>query len=82
MPKKKSIIEAWKLTPRNPSFNERPEPFWIVRYDDETGNMVNHDGQRLFRETTRFEHEPSDYINDDSAFEILEVPAASVPAQL
>ena len=77
---KKQMIEAWKLTDRNGDPTSSFNHFWIVRYDDGTGNMVNPDGQRLFRETTRFEHEPSDYINDDSTFEILEVPPASVPA--
>jgi len=75
----KKMIEAWKLMPRNPSFNERPEPFWIVRYDDDTGNMVNPDGTRLFLDTTLFDHEPSDYLDDTLFYRIHPVLPHTVP---
>jgi len=77
----KKMIEAWKLTPRNPPLRNpvRPEPFWIVRYDDDTGNMVNPDGTRLFRDTTLFDHEPIDYLDDVAYYRIHPVLPGTVP---
>lgn len=75
----KQIIEAWKLTDRNPDPTSSFNHFWIVRYDDGTGNMVNPDGQRLFRDTTPFAAEPEAYLYDTPYYRIHPVQVSTVP---
>lgn len=76
MPK---IVEAWKLIHHNPQPDELFPHFWIVRHEDGSGNMVNPDGLRLFLDTTRFEHEPSDYLYGDGQYRIHPVGPENVP---
>lgn len=75
----KKMIEAWKLTPRNPDPTRDEEHFWIVRYDDDTGNMVNPDGTRLFLDTTQWDDEPSGYLADTPLYRIHPVLPRTVP---
>lgn len=77
----KQIIEAWKLTARNPDPTSSFNHFWIVRYDDGTGNMVNPDGLRLFLNTTRFDAEPSGYLDNTDLYRIHPVQPSTVPDQ-
>jgi hypothetical protein len=76
MPK---IVEAWKLTNRNPDPNDTFTHFWIVRHEDGSGNMVNPDGLRLFLNTTRFDHEPEAYLSDTPYYHIHPVSPENLP---